>query len=161
MREWQKLVSVLLEALGDEVAVRGKPAWFFVASDPGSADPEAFTLGVGWDPEPILSGLAPPDWMAVGLVATAKAFVPVPGTQQGYTVSGGRTGSLRMACAVTRDEGTYSKAVTSDGQVIESPPEGGLVVDELRRCLGLPATAGDLCGHVDDDAAARESKKGS
>lgn len=137
VREWQKLVSILLEALGDEVARRGRPAWLFVANDPDNQDSDAFSLGVGWDPEPVLGGIAPPEWMAVGVVATGKTFVPLPRKQKGYYVSGRRTGTVRMACLVTRDEGTFSMVVTSDGQVIEDPPGGGFLIDRLRYCIGL------------------------
>jgi hypothetical protein len=144
MRDWQKLVSLLLEALGDEVAARKRPGWFFVAKDHDNADPEAFALGIGWDPDPLLGSLAPPDWIGVGVVATGKTFTPVPGTQEGYYVNGRRTGTVRMACLVTRDEGSYAKAVTSDGQVIEDAPGGGLLIDQLRGCIGLPALPIDL-----------------
>jgi hypothetical protein len=138
MREWQKLVSVLLDALGDEVAAVGAPAWFFVEGEPSDEGPEAFSLGLGWDPTPLLGGLAPPEWRAVGLVATAKAFVPTRSMRNGCRASGQPMGSLRIACLVTREDAIYSKAVTSEGEVIDDPPEEGLLIGELRLCLGLP-----------------------
>ena len=48
-----------------------------------------------------------------------------------------------MACLVTRDGGMYSKVVTSDGLVVTGPPEGGLILDGLRSCLGFPVAGTD------------------
>ena len=137
MRDWQRLAVVLLEALGDRVAESGHPAWVYVAPEPGSEDEETFALGLSEDPAALFSRTAPPEWQAVGVVATGRVDVLVDGP--GGTCAPRRTGAtLRMSCLVTRQDGVYCKAVTSTGRTIEQPPESGAMLDALERCLGLP-----------------------
>ena len=138
MADWQRLAVVLLEALGDHVAESGHPAWVYVAPEPGSQDEETFVLGLSEDPAALLGRTAPPEWQAVGVVATGRIRTLVDGPAR--TCAPRRTGAtLRMSCLVTRQDGVYCKAVTSNGRTIEQPPESGAMLDALKHCLGLPA----------------------
>jgi hypothetical protein len=66
--------------------------------------------------------------------------------------------TVRMACIVTRKDGAYCKAVTSDGLVLEDPPASGLLLDDLRRCLGLPEAGPDACPWPWTDATAQSTQ---
>ena len=138
MADWQRLAVVLLEALGDHVAESGHPAWVYVAPEPGSQDEETFVLGLSEDPAALLGRTAPPEWQAIGVVATGSVIVLVDGPP-GARAPRRSGATLRMSCLVTRQDGVYCKAVTSDGHTIEQPPESGAMLDALKRCLGLPA----------------------
>ncbi|MCL6091778.1 MAG: hypothetical protein M1435_02345 [Actinobacteria bacterium] len=135
MRDWQHLVEVLFQALAEQVSTAGKPTWVYVRSDPD--DQGSFDLGLSEEPDALLGRLAPPDWDAVGVVASGRT-VPVhhPGRSEARLTR--RRTTIRMAYIVTRHNGTYCKAVTSDGVVLEDPPQSGFLVDCLRCCLGLP-----------------------
>ena len=156
MRDWQRLVELLFDALSEHVAQAGRPTWAFVCSDPGSGEEGGFALGLSEEPDALVGRLAPPEWDAVGVVASGRT-IPVPTLASAGQLSGparqtaGRDASaphratLRMACIVTREDGTYCKAVTSDGLVLKDPPASGLMLDDLRRCLGLPEASPGAC----------------
>ena len=133
MRDWQRLALVLLEALGDHVAKSGGPTWLYVEPEPGSLDRDTFILGLSEDAGALLGRSAPPEWQAVGVVA-AGCVRMLPGPLRAPIQTGA---TLRICCLVTRRDGVYCRAVTSDGLTIEQPPQAGAMLDALRRCLGL------------------------
>jgi hypothetical protein len=139
-QDWQRLASVLLEALGDHVARQRRPTWVFVAPADGAEGEDAFALGLSDEPD-ALDGIAPPEWQAVGVVGTGRAF-RLDGGRGGRGCSGIRINGVeepfRMACLLTREGRAYCKAVLASGQIIEDPPEAGLLINELRSCFDLP-----------------------
>jgi hypothetical protein len=135
--DWQRLVSVLLDAFGDEAARRRRPTWFFVAPEGNAEREDAFALGFSDGPD-ALDGVAPPEWEAVGVVGIGRGH-RLDGGDGSTTASVDGDGEpLRVACLVTRKGNAYCKAMLKSGQVIEDPPSAGLLLNELRSCFGLP-----------------------
>ena len=172
MRDWQRLVEVLFDALSEHVAQAGRPTWAYLCSDPGSGDEGSCALGLSEEPDALLGQLAPPEWDAVGVVASGRtipipapapasqpdghmALIPTPAPDSrpdGRDASAPRRATVRMACIITREDGAYCKAVTSDGLVLADPPASGLLLDDLRRCLGLPEASTEACSWPWTDA---------
>lgn len=138
MRDWQRLAAVLLEGLGDDVAREGRPAWVYVVPEPAGEDEGAFALGLSKEPGALLGRIAPPEWEAVGVVASGHTIALGQPGHDGGVPRRHHQATLRMACLVTRQDRVYCKAVTADGLVLEEPPASGQMLDCLRRCLGLP-----------------------
>ena len=180
MRDWQRLVELLFDALSEHVAQAGRPTWAFVCSDPGSGEEGGFALGLSEEPDALVGRLAPPEWDAVGVVASGRT-IPVPtlpstgqlsgparqsagqsaggsaGRSAGKDASAPHRAAVRMACIVTREDGTYCKAVTSDGLVLKDPPASGRMLDDLRRCLGFPEASPGACSWPWTDATAKST----
>ena len=190
MRDWQRLVEVLFDALSEHVAQAGRPTWAYVCSDPGSGDEGSFALGLSEEPDApdaLLGRLAPPEWDAVGVIASGRTIpipapapasqpdgrialvpapipAPIPARAQapdsrpgGRDAAAPRRATVRMACIITREDGAYCKAVTSDGLVLKDPPASGRMLDDLRRCLGFPEASPGACSWPWTDATAKST----
>ena len=142
MKDWTSLAAVLLEALGDQVAAKGSPAWVRVL-DPRDGDPEeGFALAISDESEGFLGWVATPDCQAVGLVATGRLRgIPDEAAPEGNATDDTRD-HLRMACLVTRHGEVAWKTQLPEGvfapAVPETVPSEGRMLDCLRRCFGLP-----------------------
>jgi hypothetical protein len=127
--DWQTLTEILLTGLGDQVAVQGHPTWVMVRPDPEAA--EGFTLCLSDADNALEAQGAPPDCLAVGMVATGRVrALDDPGA--------GPTGGIRMACLVTRDGTVAWRLVQPDGTVLADPPQAGQMLDYLRSFLSDP-----------------------
>jgi hypothetical protein len=135
--DWTALASILLQALGEEIAGRGTPTWVRVLDPPdgtvGDSCLEFFEDGRGF-----LGWTAPPRCQAVGVVASGRAIAEdgPAGLPPGFA-PGARTG-VRMACLVARDGSVGWQMETASGAAYPVPPSEGRLLDCLRRCFALP-----------------------
>ena len=151
MEDWQALARILLDSLGDRVEAAGHPVWVRVIAPDGAVAGDQFELALSGDPAGLLGWVAPPECRAAGLVATGtlRASRPAAGAARGAVdvVSGPTAGPgplprpgarARMAFLLSREGGTGWAMKLPDGREIDKPPEGGRMVDCLRRCFALP-----------------------
>jgi hypothetical protein len=142
MKDWTRLAAVLLEAAGDHVAERGRPAWVRVLDPPDGDPEEGFALAFSDDSEGFLGWVATPDCQAVGLVATGRLRSTSGGAPPDGDESDDVKDHLRMACLLTREgEVAWKTELPQDvgaGVVPEAAPTEGRMLDCLRRCFGLP-----------------------
>jgi len=136
MEDWQGLAGILLEAVGDRVADQGRPVWVEVRDLPG-ADAD-FSLCFLEDPQGFLGREAPPDCLAVGVVATGKVTVADSEIEAPVPLAPGVTTGIRMCCLVTRDGLVGWRMTLPDGRSLAQAPTEGRLLDCLRRCLALP-----------------------
>ena len=142
MRDWHGLSALLLDALGDDVARLRRPIFFFVSEPPRGQNEDSVVIGMLGDPEAFPSWAAPPECLAVGLVASGREVSLSQSKQRSSAATTGRrTGSVKLVCLVTREGDAHSKLVTSSGRVIDEAPTSGEMLERLRQCWH-PATTG-------------------
>lgn len=122
------LARVLLRRLGADAAAGGRPIFVRV---PCRGDGRAMSFTRRRD---VLGWTAPPDCAAVGVVATGRAY-RLPGLDEPPAVSSGK---LTLCCVVCRDGRVGWRSESPGGPVLEEAPRDGLMLDVLRRSLGLP-----------------------
>jgi len=129
---WQRLAEQAHEKFAEEVADLGCPVWIQFFRDPSSE--AGLSVGTVTGPDGLLGWTAPPDCVAVGMVATGK-LVLVDGQD------GSRQGRSRisMSCVVGREGQSGWFLRLSDGTTSRIAPEEGRVLDCLKRCFGLPS----------------------
>jgi len=136
MSDWQGLAEMLLDAVGDQVADSGHPAWVRVFDPPAGDQEDGFALAMCAEPDALMGWVATSDCQAVGVIATGRLRAledALPGSV-GYDDEG----RIRMACLVTRSGETAWTMVAPDGVKANEPPSAGRMLDCLRRCFGLP-----------------------
>lgn len=94
-------------------------------------DGEGFTLGTKRIHEPphewLFGFVAPPEWWALGALCSGRAFGPDQPDRR-----------ARVAILVDRDGNLAGGAIVDGGPTLDGAPGEGLVVDSLRRALGVP-----------------------
>jgi hypothetical protein len=94
-------------------------------------DGEGFTLGtkhIHEAPHEWLFGFtAPAGWWALGALCSGRAFGPDQPDRR-----------AKVAIIVDREGNLGGGAIVDGGPLLDEPPGEGLVVDSLRRALGLP-----------------------
>lgn len=135
MTRWNDLAAVLLDSLGDRVADRGRPAWVQIHDDPAGG--QEFDLIVADDME-VVGWHAPPECQALAVVATGTVERADPGLEPPVPIPVGRTPGARLSCVAARDGETGWALRLPDGTVLDRAPEGGRLLDCLRRAVGLP-----------------------
>ena len=136
MEDWPAVAELLLEGLGDRVAAAGHPTWVAVMEDPsGEKD---FGLRLVEDPQGFLAWNAPPQCIAVGVVATGKAHVADTPIEGRVPFSPGLIRGIRMSCLVTRSGDVTWRMTLPDGRSFDDAPHEGRLLDCLKRCFALP-----------------------
>jgi hypothetical protein len=121
--EWHRAARDLLATFGPSADHRGGPVWLVLfEASPGAVA----RLGVRDSPEGLAGWSAPAHCRAVGVVAGGRVVRGATGPRD-----------VQLCCLVSRD-GTIGWHTAPPGAVPETPPEGGRIVDTLKRCLGLP-----------------------
>ena len=85
----------------------------------------------------LLGFVAPPSWLALGLVCYGWASPPAGGRRPSEHPERRR---VRVVTLLDRSGDERSTATLDDGTVVDEPGSG-TVADALRRCLGLPTPA--------------------
>jgi hypothetical protein len=136
MEDWPGLAELLLGALGDEVAAAGHPTWIGVRTDPlGDRD---IGLWFADDDEGFLGWQAPPECIAVGVLATGQAQVTETAVERRRPFPPGATSGIRMCCLVTRTGEVAWRMTLPDGRSVDEAPQEGRLLDCLKRCFALP-----------------------
>ncbi|HVA73101.1 MAG TPA: hypothetical protein VNF71_00870 [Acidimicrobiales bacterium] len=143
---WQQLAEELLETLGDEVRDQGVPTWVRVFDD--DDEESGFAVDASSEPQALLGWTAPPECVAVGVVATGRLRVD-PSAAGGWSGDGRSFGDvyqdlaqiegsrIRMCCVVGRSGDVGWHLEGPHGVRGTSAPEAGRLLDCLKRCLGL------------------------
>lgn len=133
-----------LEAFDAIVAQRGGGEGPLLLRTRGGVDPDAGAeLAVrpldGHPAQALLGFSAPLGWTAIGLSAGAWAS-HYQGQPTGYTARAAGDGRqrVRILHLLDRNGTTAGRLCWQDGRVHDEPPSEGLVVDCLRRAMGLP-----------------------
>jgi hypothetical protein len=136
MENWPAMAELLLDAIGDRVSAAGCPTWVGVRDDPlGERD---FGLWFEEDSRGFLGWEAPPECIAVGVVATGKAHVDDTPLEAALPFSPGVIPGIRMCCLVTRRGEVAWRMTLPDGRSFCDAPQEGRLLDCLRRCFALP-----------------------
>jgi hypothetical protein len=136
MEDWPEVAELLLEGLGDRVAAAGHPTWVAVMEHPSPGD--GFGLRLMDDPGGFLAWSAPPQCLAVGMVATGRAHVADAPIEARIPLSPGLIPGIRMSCLVTRRGEVTWRMTLPDGRSFDDAPQEGRLLDCLKRCFGLP-----------------------
>jgi hypothetical protein len=136
MEDWPGLAELLLGALGDEVAAAGHPTWIGVRNDP--LRDRDIGLWFVDDDEGLLGWRAPPECIAVGVLATGRAQVTETPVERPQPFPPGVTTGIRMCCLVTRSGEVAWRLTLPDGRSVEEAPQEGRLLDCLKRCFSLP-----------------------
>lgn len=128
------LARKLLCAAGDAAAGEGRPVWMMVQEMDGRTAglvvlPDRFDP-LGWS--------APPGCSALAMVGTGRVRSLDESVEMPAGLASGCAGGARMACVLTRSGSVGWHMVLPDGSSFEHAPEDGLVMDTMRRALGLP-----------------------
>jgi hypothetical protein len=123
------LALSLLRKLGADVAAEGRPTFVRI---PGRAADSTRSVSFSRRRD-VLGWRAPPDCSAVGVVSTGRAY-PLADCHE---VPPDLLGSLTICCVVCRDGGVGWRSESRNGSVLEKPPQQGVMLDVLRRSLGL------------------------
>jgi hypothetical protein len=138
MEDWPGLAERLLDGIGDRVSVAGRPTWVGVRDDPlGQRD---IGMWFSEDPYGFLGWEAPPECIAVGVVATGRAHVADTPTEAPAPFSPGPIPGIRMCCLVTRRGEVTWRMTLPDGRSFGDAPQEGRLLDCLRRCFALPTS---------------------
>jgi hypothetical protein len=136
MEDWPGLAELLLDAIGEEVSAAGHPTWVGVQENPqGQGDFEMWFVD---DPHGFLGWEAPPDCLAVGVVAAGKAHVADSPVEGPAPFSPGVIPGIRMCCLVTRRGEVTWRMALPDGRSFDDAPQEGRLLDCLKRCFALP-----------------------
>jgi hypothetical protein len=136
MEDWPGLAELLLDGIGDRVSAAGRPTWVGVKDDPlGQGD-----LGMWFveDSCGFLGWEAPPECIAVGVVATGRAHVADTPVEARSPFSPGVVPDIRMCCLITRHGEVTWRMTLPDGRSFCDAPHDGRLLDCLKRCFALP-----------------------
>jgi hypothetical protein len=137
-----EVAARLLRLHGEAVEAAGAPRWLQVRYDSGRALEAAERPGrEGW-----FGHLLPPGWQAAAVVATGRVHALEPSHELPASLTGARSGGLRLCCVVSRAGGVGWKmevpngsAASADaGPAFAEPPSEGMMLDVLRRAVGVP-----------------------
>jgi hypothetical protein len=136
MEDWPGLAELLLDAAGDRVSAAGCPTWVGVRDDPrGEGDVGLWFVE---DSRGFLGWAAPPECIAVGVVATGKAHVADTPVEAPVPFAPGVIPGIRMCCLVTRCGEVTWRMTLPDGRSFDDAPREGRLLDCLKRCFALP-----------------------
>jgi hypothetical protein len=112
----------LLAFLSTRVTPGATPVWVSIHGPAGHLTVDIETDLAGW--------VAPPSCVAVGAVATGRAFA----------LDGGEpppAGAAQVTCVMDRAGNVAARTVLGDGRALHEAPQGGLTIDIMRRTFGL------------------------
>lgn len=128
-----EMASFLLDELGDEVAAAGRPTFVVVGGGGAAGALPAYQRRAD-----VLGWTAPRNASAVGVVATGRLRCLDPSSELPARQIPALAGGMRLCCVVSRRGDLGWRIRLPDGTPFEGPPEAGMMLDILRRCVGLP-----------------------
>lgn len=138
------VAGTLLRTFGTTVAERGQPVWLKRAADGDE------WLEVRGD-DGLFGRRVAGRFGAVAVVATGRLRQLDEAHEPPAEMRPGFAGPIAMACVVERRDATGWCLRLPDGHHVHTPPEGGLVLETLRRAVRLstaPPTESPLRVHV-------------
>jgi hypothetical protein len=132
--DFDEVARTLVGVFEAEGAAAQLPVWVHLMDREG----DAFYISIAPTDFPILGWVAPPECFAIGTVGAARVVPLDPHGPAGIKVSSAADGGARVACVVARSGAVSWFLGLPDGTEIDEPPEGGRILDVLRRCLQLP-----------------------
>lgn len=130
----QLVATELLEEYGDRVERKGSPLWLELGRTPAGR----MTRREVRYRDGLLGRRARPASIAAAVIGTGRLRMLDEAHELPARLVPGLAGGLRMACLVTRDDRVGWRMVLPGGATIDPPPEGGEMLDILRRALDLP-----------------------
>ena len=140
VHDWQVLAEELLAAEGDEVERRGNPTHVRVYE--GRVPGPALRLETNADPRFLVGWVAPPECVAVALVATGRAHVTDDGAGRAERFARDEA-RVRLCCVVSRSGRVGWTMTGFRGRTETAAPTEGRLLDALKRCFALPTSPPD------------------
>ncbi len=129
----EAIAGVLLNSHAAQAAERGSPVWLEWRRGPdGGPQAREVTDGAG-----LLGRLVPADWDGAALVGTGRVRILEEAHEPPAALVPALAGGLVLCCVVSRRGRTGWRMRLPDGSFYEQTPEEGLMLDILRRSLGL------------------------
>ena len=136
LHDWQGLAEELLACEGDEVERRRYPTHVRVFE--GHSPGPALRLERSSDPRFLIGWVAPPECVAVALVATGRAYVADgAGGAESLACDMAR---VRLCCVLSRSGRIGWTMTGTRGRSGTAAPAEGKLLDALRRCFALPTS---------------------